>query len=210
MADGIDDLHQEERLGLDTLAEEYQRRHGVAIEFIKSMVGAGEEYSNAAARAVVSPNGAWFECVDLPMEFSGTAGAPVTRRFVDDAEAVRLLTGLNELASHPEEGVRNVGLFALYTRRGILDGRGVWAVQADVTQDSGARPVTVGAFRPGVLPLVFRCRVDSDREVQGLGIRRGVVFCLAGVGERCLVVEMPHEGVDVRDLGTAPGSPVRQ
>src|SRR5437868_4712011 len=96
MSEEFDPNH---KLHMDRLQEEYYRRHGAAMELIKSQVGPGDEYSNSAGRVVISPNGAWFECIDLPMEFSGAAGAKVTYRFVGDEEALCLLKTLIEVTN---------------------------------------------------------------------------------------------------------------
>src|SRR5258708_20043757 len=89
------ELDPSERLEVDQLQEQYQRRYGVSVEFIKSAVGPGDEYSNLAARAVISPTGAWFECIDLPMEFSGGVGEAISYLFVSDAEAIRTFSALH-------------------------------------------------------------------------------------------------------------------
>src|SRR5579862_9578439 len=71
-------------LNVESLEEEYRRRYGLAVEMIKREVGPGDEYSNEVARVVVSSKGAWFECNDLPMEFSGATGATVVRKLLSD------------------------------------------------------------------------------------------------------------------------------
>ncbi len=208
----MDDIDAAERVDLDQLDEEYRRRHGVGVEFIKAQVGPGEIYSNAAARAVISPQGAWFECTDLPMEFSGVAGGPVDHRFLRDAEALEILERLHDAtAGVTPQNARLFSLFALYTRRGIYDRRGVYAFHFATRSDGPeARPFTVGQYRPETLPLVFKCRVDGDEVVAGLPFQRGVVFCLTGIGELNLVVYIPYEGPDIRDLSNAPVNPTIQ
>src|SRR2546423_1202895 len=120
---GMEELEPGERLQVDALDEEYGRRFGVAVELIKNEVGHGVSYANAAARAVVSPNGAWLECVDLPMEFTGAAGAPVEQRLVSDAEAMAVLDLFHAFTGEEGATWSELSLFVLYGRSGLVDGR---------------------------------------------------------------------------------------
>ena|SRR5579872_5430330 len=208
----MDELDPAQRLQLDALDEEYRRRHGVAVAFLKAEVGEGDTYANEAARTVISPNGAWFECVDLPMEFSGTAGAPVAHRFVSDSEACALLDRLHALmGSVDPDNTREFGLFVLYERTGIVDERSVYVFQHRRRADGMTRrPQQFGAYRTGVLPLVYRCRLDTDLDTTGIPVHRGVIFCLARIGEKNLVVEMPYEGEELRDLAERAIHPTAQ
>src|SRR5258708_36524924 len=134
------ELDPSERLEVDQLQEQYQRRYGVSVEFIKTAVGPGDEYSNQAARAVISPTGAWFECVGLPMEFSGGVGEDISYRFVSDAEAIRTFNTLhNAESSVNAENSRRYSLFALYAKAGIADGRSVYAYQFELNMDGVGR-----------------------------------------------------------------------
>lgn len=208
----MDELDPTQRLMLDALDEEYRRRHGAAMEFLKAEVGEGTEYVNAVARVVISPNGAWFECLDLPMEFSGAAGGPVEHRFIGDNEAQTLLERLHDLtAAVTPESTRELGLLALYTRTGIVDGRGVYAFQFRQRQKGErSRPLTLGRYQPGTLPLFFRCRLDTTLDTTSLPIRRGVLFCLLHAGEKHLLVTIPYEGERLYDLSDTPPHPIPQ
>lgn len=206
----MEELTPEERLKLDALSEEYYRQYGVAIEFLKAEVGEGEEYANAAARAVVSPNGAWLELIDLPMEFSGMAGGAVEHRFITDKEALSLLDRLHAAIENVTlENTRQFGLIVLYKRAGIVNARDVFIYQHTLKQDGiFSRPLQIGRFRARPLPLVFRCRLDSDLQIEGIPFRRGSLFCLTQVGERNLLVWMSHEGEELHDLSHMPLHPV--
>src|SRR5690349_3489556 len=115
-----DEIEPQRRLYLDRLQEEYHRRYGAAVELIKAEVGEGVEYANQAGRVVISDSGAWFECFDLPMEFSGAAGGPVTHRFASDSSAISLLESLFALTSpRAARSTERIGLFVLYSRMGI-------------------------------------------------------------------------------------------
>lgn len=215
----MDELNPAQRLQLDALDEEYRQRHGVAVALLKKEVGKGDEYANEAARAVISPNGAWFECIDLPMEFSGAAGAPVTHRFVSDSAVTTLLDRLYAFSQHvTPDNTREFGLFVLYSRAGIVDGRGIYAFQHS-RSESGmtGKPQRVGSYQPGVLPLVFRCRLDTDlpteEALSDLAMQRGAIFCLAHVGEKNLLVPIPYEVADggyVHDLAQTASDPMTQ
>ncbi len=206
------ELDPSERLAVDQLHEQYQRRYGVGVEYIKSEVGPGDEYSNQAARVVISSNGAWFECIDLPMEFSGTAGTQVAYHFVTETEALAVLTSLYGVVPHvASSNTRRFSLFAIYERTGIADGRAVYAYHTSFDHDGvDRRAQVVGNYRPGILPLAYRSRIDSDLEIDNVPFHRGVVFCLTGIAERTLLVHMPYDGSDIRDLGYSPENPVTQ
>jgi hypothetical protein len=206
------ELDPSERLAADQLHEQYQRRYGVGVEYLKSQVGPGDEYTNQAARAVISPNGAWFECVDLPMEFSGAAGTEVSYHFVTDPEAMSVLDSLHSIEKDlTDANTRRYSLFAIYERTGIADGRSVYAYQTAFNSDGiERRAQNVGEYRAGELPLAFRARIDTDLEIRNVPFQRGVAFCLTGIGERNLMVLIPYEGTDVRDLGQSPDNPLTQ
>ena len=208
----MQELDASQRLLLDQLKDEYLRRHGVAVEYLKGEVGRGQEYSNGAGRVVISSRGVWFECLDQPMEFSGAAGGSVVHHFVTDAEALALLATLREVAesAQPPE-TRLCRLFVLYERAGIVEEKGVHVLHYEPRGAlEPAKIRRVGEYREGELPLLYRCRFDTRREVDGLRFKQGVVVCLSGLGERNLIVEMPYTGVDVRDLAQPPISALPQ
>jgi hypothetical protein len=201
----MEEIDSSQRLHLDVLEEEYRRQHGVAVEWLKAEVGPGEVFENPVARVVLSDKGGWFECVDLPMEFSGIAGGPCERRFISDAEVLRLTGDLAAVASKElDAAVKSFGLLALYSRRGIIDEREAYVFQSRRGSDGGVRrSLTSGAVRPDTVPLLLRCRINAGDALPGIPLTCGVFVCLSGVGERNLMVLMPHEGSDVRDLGAA-------
>jgi hypothetical protein len=202
----MEELNPAQRLQLDALGEEYYLRYGTAVELIKAQVGKGEEFGNAVAKAVISSNGAWCQCVDLPMEFTGLAGGPVEHRFVSDETALRLLDRLNEYAARVNPlTTRHFSLLVLYARTGIVDGRNAYVFHHRSASGMTRRPLQIGTYRPGEMPLFFRCRLDDDSAHADIPLRRGVIFCLAGIGERNLLAVMPYEGEELHDL--SEGSP---
>jgi hypothetical protein len=208
---GMEELEPGQRLQADALDEEYNRRYGVAVELIKNEVGPGVTYANAAARAVVSRNGAWLECVDLPMEFTGAAGAPVHQQLVSDAEAMALLDRLFAFARSEEAGRSEVSLFVLYGRSGLVDGRQVYIYHRAAGETAApSRPREIGRYQPEALPMVYRCRLHASDPPEGLTFSHGVVFCLAQGREKNLVVEMSYEGDEVHDLSATQVNPMAQ
>jgi hypothetical protein len=199
----MEEIDPSQRLQLDVLEEEYRRRHGVAIDWLKSQVGEGEVFENEAGRVALSNQGGWFECIDLPMEFSGAAGGPCERRYLSDSEFARLTDDLVELVSNTlPPGVRSLGLLALYSRAGVVDERQAFVFQLRRGPSGEPRkPIRAGEARPGLLPALIRCRIDSNEPLPGVPLQKGTLVCLRGVGERNLLVLFSHEGEDVRDLG---------
>ena len=112
----------------------------------------------------------------------------------------RALLDLTSLATN--DNTRALGVLILYKRSGIMDERAAFVYQQRRSSDGSVRPpLRVGEFQTASSPLLVRCRIDTDLEVPELPIRRGVMICLAGVGESNLLVLIPYEGEDVRDLG---------
>lgn len=199
--DTIVEITPAQRLQLDRLDDAYARKHGVAVQFLKERVGAGEVYENSVAKALISGSGAWIELHDLPMEFSGVAEEGVPYRFVSDQEARVLLADLYAYAhAHANDpDVRDVRLFVLYTRVGVADRKGVYAFHAPADKTGTAPPETIGQFQPDALPLYYRFRLDAQTAPENVPAN-GVVACLTGIGERCLVLTLSYAGDDVRDL----------
>lgn len=199
----MDDINPAQKLQLDALAEEYGKRHGAAVNLIKSMVGEGEPYANSVARAVYSKLGAWAECIDLPFEFTGGTGDDIKRRFIATETVMNKLTHIRRLEKQAELNsyIREFGFFALYSRKGIIDEREVYVRQIR-RRGAEERPsiVTHGSFRKDQLPLFFRMRVIIDPPNADLSWTSGAMFCLTGIGERHLFVDIPYGGDDVRDL----------
>ena len=209
----MDELDPLQRVHLDALAEEYTRRHGAAVEFIKRQIGEGDMYANSVARAMITENGAWFECIDLPMEFTGAAGAAITHRFVKEHQANEALDKLAALCERAEKdpSIREAGLFVLYKNTGVVDEREAYVYQFKRTGEPVTRrPQCWGAYRSGELPLAFRGRFHLETEKDGMPFLRGVVFCLANIGEMNLLVEIPYEADQMHDLSTGHGESIAQ
>src|SRR5262249_47762908 len=143
---------------------------------------------------------------------SGAAGAEIKPRFISDKEAQSLLKSLYEISTKVSvEDTHLYTLVVIYTRAGVIDPRFAYLYNFQPGQESPRKtPQSVGAFQKDRLPLFFRSRMDTTIKGLPVAFQRGVVFCLTGIGERNLLVEIPYEGPDIRNLGDIPASPVVQ
>lgn len=190
MSDQLEPIHKVE---LALLRAEHQKKFQVQIDYIKEKIGPGVEYRNAVARVVVSPRGAYYELLDLPEEFSGGISDAVEVRFISTEEAVDLFTrAVGECGQATPENTRQICVMALYTRTGVADRKNCFLHDYQ-PQAANASAVVLGKFRPGVLPLFFKLKFDTDGASGLLGMSRGVVFCLASAGERNLLVRIPYD-----------------
>ncbi len=191
----------------------HQAQFGVSIAYLKERVGAGTEYANELARAVLSERGGYFELKEMPEEFGGALGDPLPYRLVAPGEARTLLEELEQLTVDVAEGtipVRSMSLYLLYAG-GSLRARQKMFV---FDHANGSPPFAQGAWLPDVLPRFFKLRLDVDEGVSlppGLSLRRGVLFFLAPVNRddgRALLAQFSRTSATV-DLGTRPTSTVR-
>ncbi len=203
--DELDPLHKVE---LAMLRAEHQKRFQTMIAYVKEKVGEGVEYRNSVARVVVSDRGAYYELNDLPEEFSGAAGSEVIHHFVSPEEATALLArGVAATAGVNRDNTRHVSILALYTRRGIVDRKNCYVYDCRPQPEASVlAPIVIGAFQPGVMPLFYKMKVDSDFAQEVFGMPRGIVFCIANAGDRHLLIRIPYDGDHVVDLAATPVS----
>jgi hypothetical protein len=135
------------------------------------------------------------------MEFTGAAGAPVVQRLVSDAEALALLDRLRAFAAPASNDWKELSLFVLYGRSGLVDGRQVYIYHKQTGDErASSRPREIGRYQPELLPMVYRCRFHAPEPPDGLSFSHGVVFCLAQGREKNLVVEVSYGGDELHDL----------
>ncbi len=201
--DELDPLHKVE---LAMLRAEHQKKFQAMITYLKDKVGEGVEYRNSVARVIVSDAGAYCELNDLPEEFSGAVGPDVHARSVAPDEAIQLLTrAFDALMQANRENTRHCSLLALYARRGIMDRKNCYVFEYRVGDDEAmSRPLVIGQFQPGVMPLFFKIKIDADFASQALDMPRGMVFCIANAGDRHLLVRVPFTGQQVTNLSDLP------
>jgi hypothetical protein len=198
---------REEQLAL--LRSEARRKYQVMIDYIKDQVGEGSEYLNDLVRVVVSEKGCYYEFREMPEEFSGAVGSGFQHEFIGSSEALDLLAEIQRLVELSDEfNTRELALLVVYSREGLYnrDETYIYHNGIDGEPDEYIEPITSGQLRPGVVPLFFKIKVDSDLAVPLLGARRGVLFFVANLTDQHLLVRIPHEGAGVTDLSQVPAS----
>ena len=162
-----------------SLRAEQQDRHGLTIAYIKKRVGEGAEYANDVARAVLSPQGGYYQLAEMPEEFAGALGAGVSHRLIADAEAWETLHRVQALVTSIQQGaqaVRSVSLYAVYAGGSLRTRRRMFVFD----QRPGEEPFAHGVWQPESLPRFFKLRLDCG-DAPGpteLGLTQGVLFFL--------------------------------
>lgn len=171
------------------------------IDYIKDQVGEGHEYVNGLVRVVLSERGCYYEFRDMPEEFSGAVGSGFRWQFVGTESGLQLLQRVYDLAIGPESpDTTEISLMIIYGWDGLFRREDTFIYHWFRNGGVEEGPVVVGAFRPKVLPLFFKLKVDSELAVPLLGTRKGVVFFVANLSDQHLVVRIPHLGPGVTDL----------
>lgn len=197
----------------DALRTERAAQFGVSIAYVKSQVGPGVEYANEAARAVLSPQGGWYQLADMPEEFAGATGAGVSHRLLAPAEITSALarwSGLLHAVAQGDLPLRKLSLYAVYAGGSLQTGRGVFVL--DYAQDQA--PFIMGAWQPHVIPRFVKICVRADggsAAAAQFGLpARGVQFFLVpshtdnGGALLATLAPSPHSA----DLSARPASPV--
>lgn len=182
---------------------EYQ----VMIDYIKDQVGEGREYLNDLVRVVLSERGCYYEFRDLPEEFSGAVGSGFRYEFVGTREGLDLLQAVHDLALGPESpDTHEMSLMTIYSWDGMFrpEDTFIYHWRKDGGREEG--PVMVGIYRPEVLPIFFKVKIDSDLAEPLLGVSKGVLFFVANLSDQHLLVRIPHQGPGVTDLNEVSGA----
>jgi hypothetical protein len=186
---------------LPLLENEGKPEYQVMIDYIKGQVGEGREYVNDLVRVVLSERGCYYEFRDLPEEFSGAVGSGFRYEFVGTQKGLDLLQAVHDVALGPESAeTHEISLMAIYTWDGIFRPEDTFVYHWRRYEGRQEGPVMVGIFRPEVLPLFFKVKIDSDLAEPLLGVRRGVLFFVANLSDQHLLVRIPHQGPGVTDL----------
>ena len=162
----------------DAVRAAHSDRHGLAIAYIKKRVGAGTEYRNEVARAVLSDAGGYCQLAEMPEEFAGALGAGVTHRLIAPAQAQALLTqvqGFIESVLSGTGAVRAASLYALYPGGSLRLRRALFVLD----QRPGEAPFAHGQWQPGVLPRFLKLRLDCGGCPAPPGLPEGTSFLLA-------------------------------
>ena len=162
------------------LRTSHQTAHGLTIAYIKKQVGEGMEYANEVARAVLSPEGGYYQLAEMPEEFAGAVGGGVSHRLVGASEAWEAVRALETLVDEVARGacvVRSLSLYVLYAGGSLRTRRGMFVFD----QKPGEAAFAHGKWQPDALPRFFKLRLDCDGAPAptALGLTQGVVFFLA-------------------------------
>ena len=164
----------------DAVRAAQSERHGLAIAYIKKQVGAGTEYRNEVARAVVSESGGYYQLAEMPEEFAGALGGGVSHRLVSPPDALALLSEMQALIEGILTGtqaVRAASLYALYAGGSLRSRREMFVLD----QKAGEMPFSQGRWQPDILPRFLKLRLDCGVQPAppALGLTQGVLFLLA-------------------------------
>lgn len=179
----------------------------VMIDYVKAQVGEGQEYLNDLVRVVLSERGCYYEFRDMPEEFSGAVGAGFRHEFIGTQPGLDLLQAVYDIALGPETpDTHEISLMVIYGWDGLFrrEDAFIYHWSRDAEEEEG--PDVVGVYRPHVLPLFFKLKVDSDLAEPLLGARRGVLFFVSNLTDQHLLVRIPHVGAGVTDLNEVGGS----
>ena len=164
----------------DAVRAAQSERHSLAIAYIKKRVGAGTEYVNEVARAVLSEQGGYYQLAEMPEEFAGALGAGVAHRLIAPPDALVLLAQMQafiESLLSGTESVRAASLYALYAGGSLRMRREMFVLD----QKPGEMPFSHGRWQPDILPRFLKLRLDCGGfpAPHGLGLSEGVLFFLA-------------------------------
>ena len=136
----------------------------VMIDYIKDQVGEGQEYLNNLVRVVLSERGCYYEFRDMPEEFSGAVGSGFRHEFIGTQPALHLLQSIYDLALGPETPhTTEVSLLVIYSWDGLFRQEDAFIYQWSRTLTEEEGPNILGTYRPHVLPLFFKLKVDSPQ-----------------------------------------------
>ncbi len=184
--------------------ENVRQGYQVMIDYIKDQVGEGREYLNDLVRVVLSERGCYYEFRDLPEEFSGAVGSGFSHEFVGTAHGLQLLDAIHELALAPESpDTHEVSLMVIYKWDGLFRPEDAFVYHWRRSDEGEEGPVTTGIYRPGILPIFYKLKADSERALPLIGAKRGVLFFVANLSDQHLLVRIPHHGPGVADLNEA-------
>ena len=192
-----------------SLRADHQDRHGLTIAYVKKQVGEGMEYANEVARAVLSPQGGYYQLAEMPEEFAGAVGDGVSHKLVGAAEAWETLRALETFIDDVTRGacaVRSLSLYVLYAGGSLRTRRGLFVFD----QKPGEAPFAHGRWQPETLPRFFKLRLDCGDAPHplALGPAQGVVFFLNPQNRddgRSLLATLARTPA-AQDLGTRPTS----
>jgi hypothetical protein len=191
---------------LASLRNESRHEYRAIIEYIKNQVGEGREYVNDMVRVVLSDRGCYYEFRDMPEEFSGAVGSGFSYEFLGTKDSLDLLARMHTLAMSPETAdTHEISLMMIYGWDGLFRREDAFIYHWSRYGNHEEGPAVIGIYRPEVLPLFFKLKVDSDLAEPLVGFRKGVLFLVANLSDQHLLVRIPHQGPSVTDLNDVTG-----
>ena len=191
---------------LPLLRDDSRHEYQMMIDYIKDQVGEGREYVNDLVKVVLSDRGCYYEFRDMPEEFSGAVGSGFRYDFIGTQKSLELLEAIHSLALGPESAdTHEISLMVIYGWDGLFRREDAFVYHWMRYGEQEEGPAVVGVYRPAVLPLFFKLKVDSDLAEPLLGTRKGVLFFVANLSDQHLLVRIPHEGPGVTDLNEVTG-----
>ena len=201
------DFDQESK-DLADFRSQQRERYGLAIGYMKSMVGEGEEYGNGVARVVVSAAGGYYELREIPEEFSGGLGDTFKHRLIPRSAALVFIERFADIVQRTASGkipAQCITAYAIYEDGSLRNRKGIFMID----RRPGQALVTCGALRPAVLPECLKVRVDTDvrlPELDSLGLSRGgIVFLirLNNTDDGSMLLASIHRTPETSDLSNA-------
>ncbi|MGD0112514.1 MAG: hypothetical protein ABSD48_11690 [Armatimonadota bacterium] len=191
---------------LPLVRTESRQDYQAMIDYIKDQIGNGREYMNDLVRVVLSDRGCYYEFRDMPEEFSGAVGSGFRYEFIGTQTSKKLLEAVHNLVLAPESlDTREISLMMIYGWDGLFRREDMFIYHWSRDGGDEEGPVMLGAYRPGVMPLFFKLKVESRLAEPLLGTNKGVLFFVANLSDQHLLVRIPHQGPGVTDLNETPG-----
>ena len=172
------DFNTDPGAGFDSVRAAHSERHSLAIAYIKKRVGAGTEYANEVARAVLSDAGGYCQLAEMPEEFAGALGTGVSHRLIAPAQAQALLGQMQEFIEgilSGSQAVRAASLYALYPGGSLRLRRSLFVLD----QKPGEAAFSHGQWQPDTLPRFLKLRLDCGDGPVPPGLANGTSFLLA-------------------------------
>lgn len=161
----------------EEFAELHDRRYGLAISYVKSVVK-GSAFDNQVMSLRVSEQGFWAQSKNFPASFYGDTGDAVSE-FLTEADAQAAI--FDAVALYRAGDARSIT--CVYSDRSPADVFFGYRV-------SGEERFELGAARPG-LPLHMRVMIDATETSDLLGEAKGVLIYQRTGDGRHLVIRAP-------------------
>ena len=91
---------------------------------------------------------------------------------------------------------------AIYTRRGLVDRKNCYIVNFVNGTSGTPGHAPIGQFRPGIMPLFFKIKFDSDDTIRNAPFEtnRCIIVCMVTSGDRYPLIKIRLDGEHTTDL----------